>query len=62
MCTPFKLLAGFLADLGLKSLFTQVVPQSDLGSALAVLDVMSSAVGVVAPALGGMVLQWGGVS
>ena len=38
-----------------------MVPQSDLGSALAVLDVISSAVGVVAPLLGGLVVQWGGL-
>lgn len=90
VCSPVKLLAGFLADLGLKSLFTQVrlqppcpdaffglskppsppmravrcaqvVPQDNMGSALAVLDVISSAVGVVAPLLGGLVVQYGGL-
>lgn len=61
-CTPVKLLSGTIAELGLKSLFTQAVPLSELSSALAVVDVLGAGIGVVAPLAGGLALQYGGLA
>ena len=39
----------------------RLVPKSELGTSLSVLDVLSSACGVVAPVLAGAAMQWGGL-
>ena len=46
----------------LSSLFSTAVPTKDSGTALSVLDVCSSAVGVVSPLYGGLLLSHLGVS
>jgi len=41
----------------LKSRFTEVVPKSEMASALAALDVLQSVVGVLAPMAGGLLFD-----
>jgi len=61
LCVPAKLLAGLLAGLALEASMARLVPKSELGTSLSVLDVLSSACGVVAPVLAGAAMQWGGL-
>mmetsp|Transcript_49514 Transcript_49514/g.115911 ORF Transcript_49514/g.115911 Transcript_49514/m.115911 type:complete len:191 (-) Transcript_49514:100-672(-) len=56
VCIPARALCGSAISVSQKSLFTLGVPQSEMGAALAVLDVLQSCVGVVAPLLGGVLL------
>ena len=61
LCVPAKLVAGLLAGLALEASMARLVPKSELGTSLSVLDVLSSACGVVAPVLAGAAMQWGGL-
>jgi len=61
VCVPLKLGAGQLAGLALESLLARIVPKAELGASLAVLDVLQSGCGVLAPLLGGAAMQYGGL-
>ena len=54
---PLRAAASFVSTLGMKALFSLAVAEAAMGTALAALDVLSSVCGVVAPALGGLMLQ-----
>ena len=47
--------------IALDALMTRLVPRSDIGAALAVVDVLGSVTGVIAPLLGGLIIEYGGV-
>ena len=53
---PVSAVAGALMRTTLQSLFSKAVPVDDVASALSVLDVLNSAVGITAPIYGGTVL------
>lgn len=61
LAVPASLASSLLAGVSLESLMTHLVPSSELGASLAVLDVLSSAVGVIAPLIGGAVIQYLGL-
>ena len=61
LAMPLQTVAAILASLSLESLMTKVVPSTELGTALALIDVLGSAVGVVAPLLAGIVTQYYGI-
>ena len=52
---------GTLTRTTLSSIFSKAVPTSEAGSALSFLDVVNSAIGVVAPLYGGLLLDKLGV-
>ena len=54
---PLKTAAGQVAAIALRSRFTEVVPASETAGALAALDVASSAIGIVAPVVGGFAFE-----
>jgi MFS family permease len=58
---PVSSVAGALTRTTLSSLFSKAVPRDHSGAALGVLDVLNSAVGIVAPMYGGLLLQRVGV-
>ncbi|CAM9471175.1 unnamed protein product [Ectocarpus fasciculatus] len=58
---PARTIANGTLHACLQSMFTQRVPQGDLGAALGVLNVLSSASGVVAPAYGGKLIGYLGI-
>lgn len=58
---PARTIAHNTLQACLQSMFTQRVPQGDLGAALGVLNVLSSASGVVAPAYGGKLIGYLGI-
>mmetsp|Transcript_28405 Transcript_28405/g.57216 ORF Transcript_28405/g.57216 Transcript_28405/m.57216 type:complete len:434 (-) Transcript_28405:273-1574(-) len=58
---PCSLVASMLSSIALESLMTQLVPKSEIGASLASLDVLNSAVGVVAPLIGGAIIQYCGL-
>ncbi|CAB1106021.1 unnamed protein product [Ectocarpus sp. CCAP 1310/34] len=58
---PARTVAHGTLQACLQSMFTQRVPQGDLGAALGVLNVLSSASGVVAPAYGGKLIGYLGI-
>mmetsp|Transcript_14280 Transcript_14280/g.33798 ORF Transcript_14280/g.33798 Transcript_14280/m.33798 type:complete len:437 (-) Transcript_14280:407-1717(-) len=61
LAVPTKLVSGLLAALALESLMTQIIPKSELGSALGVTDVLSSGIGVAAPLIGGAIIEYFGL-
>lgn len=58
---PASVVANSLLGACLQSIFTQRVPQSDLGAALGTLNVLLSASGVVGPLYGGKIMGTLGV-
>ena len=58
---PASSVCGALTQTGLSSLFSKAIKTSDAGAALSVLDVLNSAVGVLAPMYGGLLLHHVGV-
>ncbi|CAM9784635.1 unnamed protein product [Ectocarpus sp. 6 AP-2014] len=61
LLVPASTVAHNTLEACLQSMFTQRVPQGDLGAALGVLNVLSSASGVVAPAYGGKLIGYLGI-
>ena len=59
---PVSSVAGVLSRVTLSTLFSKAVPASDAGSALSVLDVLNSLVGIAAPIYGGVLLGRVGVT
>ena len=53
---PLSAIAGNLNRTALSALFSKVVPKEDVGAALSVLDVLNSAVGIISPLYGGLLL------
>ena len=62
ICVPVKLVGGLLGPTALDALATKLVPRSDIGAALAVMDVLQSCMGVLAPLLGGAIIEYGGLT
>ena len=62
ICVPIKLVGGLLGPTALDALTTRLVPHSDIGAALAVMDVLSSCNGVLAPLLVGAIIEFGGLT
>ena len=58
---PLSSMTGALTRTNLSSLFSKAVNTADAGAALSVLDVLNSAVGVLAPMYGGLLLSRLGV-
>jgi predicted MFS family arabinose efflux permease len=59
---PVSSVVGVLSRTTLSVLFSKAVPTADAGSALSVLDVLNSAIGIAAPIYGGALLGQLGVS
>jgi len=59
---PLRALASYITSIGLKSLLTTMPPESAQGTALAAIDVVHSATGVVGPTIGGIILAHVGVT
>lgn len=62
ICVPVKLAGSLLGPTALDALTARLVPRSEIGAALAVMDVLSSCSGVVAPLLGGAAIEFGGLT
>ena len=62
ICVPVKLVGGLLGPTALDALTTKLVPRGDIGAALAVMDVLQSCMGVLAPLLGGAIIEFGGLT
>ena len=62
VCVPVKLVGGLLGPTALDALTTKLVPRGDIGAALAVMDVLQSCMGVLAPLLGGAIIEFGGLT
>ena len=58
---PLSSMLGAVVKTTLSSAFSKAVPASDAGSALSVLDVLNSAIGIAAPVYGGVLLGRVGV-
>ena len=58
---PLSSMLGTLTRTTLSSIFSKAVPTSEAGSALSFLDVVNSAIGVIAPLYGGLLLDKLGV-
>jgi len=56
-CLPVHTVATQTTMVALKSRFTEIVPKSEIASALAALDVLQSMVGVLAPVAGGLLFH-----
>mmetsp|Transcript_6197 Transcript_6197/g.8011 ORF Transcript_6197/g.8011 Transcript_6197/m.8011 type:complete len:142 (+) Transcript_6197:1189-1614(+) len=61
LSVPVDLTSTVLSTIALESLMTHIVPKSELGSALAVIDVLHSVVGVFAPMMAGLIVQYLGL-
>lgn len=61
-CVPVKLMGSLLGPTALDALTIRLVPRAEIGAALAVVDVLSSCSGVVAPILGGAAIEFGGLA
>ena len=58
---PLSAVAGAIVRTTISSIFSKAVPSRDAGAALSVLDVLSSAIGIVAPIYFGQIFNYLGV-